>query len=443
MAISTLGIILLTRTIGPEAYGLYAAAFGIFTYLVNLSTWGVEVYLIRREGEPQLQDYHQAFSLLLLLGSVGAGLAILILPFLERWVGLEGFGPVATAMFSGLPIVLLGRVPLARLERALAYRSVALIELSVLVAYYLVALPLAYQGLGPWAPLGGWWAQELLRLALLYRASAYRPRLHWESARAREMVRYGLGFSASIWVWQLRMLVNPLVVGRYAGADAVGYVALTIRMVEQLGFVKDITWRLSVPALARVQEDLSRTVRAITEGMTLQTMAAGAPLVGFSLLAPWIIPVLFGSRWLSVVEIYPFIALGYLANTGFNVHSSALYVLKKNWQVAIFHVAHVVLFAGAALLLVPYLGVKGYGWAEVAALPSYILVHIWVAAYIGRPTYSHAGIWFAAWAIPLLGWQFLGPWAVIGIIAPLVWPGTRRELLRTVEMVWEAISPAK
>lgn len=75
-----------------------------------------------------------------------------------------------------------------------------------------------------------------------------------------------------------------------------GYVALAIRIVEQLGFVKDVAWRLSIPALARMQQDLMRTVRAITEGITLQTMAAGVSLVGFSLVAPWIIPVVFGSR---------------------------------------------------------------------------------------------------------------------------------------------------
>lgn len=75
-----------------------------------------------------------------------------------------------------------------------------------------------------------------------------------------------------------------------------GYVALAIRIVEQLGFVKDVTWRLSIPALARMQQDQMRTVRAITEGITLQTMAAAVSLVGFSLVAPWIIPVAFGSR---------------------------------------------------------------------------------------------------------------------------------------------------
>src|SRR5829696_7620278 len=88
VAIGVIGVILLTRTIGPEAYGLYAAALGIFLYLFYLSQWGVEVYLIRREGEPQPHEYNQAFTLLLLLGLAGAGLAITALPLLERWVRL-------------------------------------------------------------------------------------------------------------------------------------------------------------------------------------------------------------------------------------------------------------------------------------------------------------------------------------------------------------------
>lgn len=63
---------------------------------------------------------------------------------------------------------------MARLERALAYRRLALIELAAQMAFYLVALTLAYRGLGVWAPIGGWWVAELLRLGLFYRVSAYR-----------------------------------------------------------------------------------------------------------------------------------------------------------------------------------------------------------------------------------------------------------------------------
>src|SRR5919112_5094854 len=122
IAIGVAGMILLTRAIGPGAYGLYAAAMGIVVYLSGLSKWGIDVYLIRREEEPQPQDYHQAFSLLLMLGLTVAGLGILALPFLESWVRLEGFGPLAVALFSSLPVSLLHLVPLARLERELDYR---------------------------------------------------------------------------------------------------------------------------------------------------------------------------------------------------------------------------------------------------------------------------------------------------------------------------------
>jgi PST family polysaccharide transporter len=434
MVIGAVGVLLLTRIIGPGSYGVYGAALGVYVYLLQLSQWGIKVYLIRREEEAQPQDYHQAFSLLLFLGLASTGLAILALPLLESWIRIEGFGVVAVAMFAVLPVQLLGLVPMAHLERELDFRRVAMIELSGQTVYFLVALPLAYRGLGPWAPVAGWWAQQLITSGLCFRAAAYRPRLYWETGRARAMVGYGLGYSSSIWVWQLRNLVGPLIVGRYGGAVAVGYVTLAIRMLEQLSFVKTAVWRLSLAALARLQQDRARLVRAISEGMSLQTMALGPFLAIFGLAAPWIVPALFGPQWVPVLEIYPFIALGYLVNAMFNLHSSALYVLRRNGAVTAFHLLHITLFAGAALLLVPRLGLVGYGWAEVVALPSYLLLHLLLVRHVGRPGYARAIVWLVASGVPLFAWQ-LGPWAWACAALPLLWPPTRRELWRITKMV--------
>ena len=436
VAVTAIGVVLLTRAIGPTAYGLYAIAYGIYVYLFSLGQWGVDVYLIRQKDEPQPQDYHQAFSLVLLLGAVGAGSVILALPLLERWLQLVGFKPLAIAVFAVLPIQLLGVVPLARLERALDYRKVALSELSGKIALYAVALPLAYQGLGSWAPVWGLWSSQLLISGLLYWQARYWPRFYWEFARVRRMVGYGLGYSASDWVWNARYLVNPLIVGRYGGADAVGYVDLAIRLTDQLSHVVVLTtWRLSVAAFARLQEDKARLVRAVSEGMSLQLMAVGPILGGFGLVAPWLLPLLFGPQWLPVLEVYPFIAAGTLVNAMFTLHSSALYVLRRIWEVASLNLLNIFLFAGSALLLVPYLGFKGYGWAEMVALPSYILPMMWFQLYLGRLRYAQALVWLAAWIIPLFSWQ-LGPWTCISVIVPLIWPATRSELLQAVSMVW-------
>ena len=109
-------------------------------------------------------------------------------------------------------------------------------------------------------------------------------------------------------------------------------------------------------------------------------------------------------------------------------------MLRRIWQVAAFHVLYLLLFAGSALLLVPDLGIRGYAWAEVAALPSFVLLLIWFQVHVGRLRYARAGVWFAAWAIPLFSWQ-LGPWVWTSILVPLILPTTRKDLLQAVAMV--------
>jgi O-antigen/teichoic acid export membrane protein len=426
--LSTVGMILLARAIGPDAYGVYAAAFGIYIYVANVCRWGVDVYLVRRESEPPLQDYHQAFSLLLLVSFAGTGLAILALPLLERWMQLDRFGPVAAALFAALPLMVLSTVPLARLERALDFRNIALVELSGQVALYIVALPSAYLGLGPWAPVVGMWASQLLTLVLLYRTSGYRPRLHWEFARVRAMMGYGLGISASDWLWNLGNLVNPLIVGRYVGAEAVAQVALAARLVEQAGSIIMIpSTRISTPVFARLQADTAQLRKALAEAMSLQLMMQGPVLAVIGLVAPWIVPLLLGPSWLPAVTVYPFIALSYLVGTAFSLHSALLWVLRRIWEVALFRLVHLVLLVVSALLLVPPLGLIGFGYAELLALPAWILLLVFFRMHVGKPVSAQAAVWFTAWAIPVIGWP-LGLWVWMSAILPLTLSITRWQL---------------
>lgn len=427
MVLSVVGVVLLTRAIGPEGYGLYAGPLSMFMFLFLVLQWGISVYLVRHEGDLQDSDYHQASSLLLLLGVTGAALASSIMPLLNRWLSIEGFGPVALALFAGLPITLLRLVPQARLERALDFRRVAMVELLGQAVYYLTALPLAYQGLGPWSPVAGWWVQQLLATVLLYRMAKYRPRIYWEPGRARTMIGYGLSYSASTWVYNARLLVNPLVVGGYAGAEAMGYVALTIRVIEILAFAKVAIWRLSIAALGRLQRDGARLLSALSQGMELQILAVGPALVGFGLVGPWLMPPLFGSDWLPVLSIFPFLAAAKLVDSIFSLHSSVLYVLRRNWDMTIFHLVHVLLFIGGALLFVPWQGIEGYGWAEVLALMSYPVIHLYVVREVGRPSYRHAVVWTAAFALALF-WQELGWVAASGLVGIALWPETWRAL---------------
>lgn len=434
MVIGLIGSVLVLRTIGPKAYGLFAGTFSISGYISFLSQWGINIYLIRHETEPSDEDFHQAFSLLLLLGIIGCLAGLALLPLVIQWLKISAVTPLAVALFAALPLQLTNLVPMARLERALDYRRVALVELCGQLAYYVLALPLAFWGAGPWTLVGGFWMQLFVCSGMLYRMTGYRPCWFFDYHRAIIMARYGLGFSGATWLWQLRVLVNPLIVGRYLGAEAMGYVALASRIVELLSFVKAATWRLSISALAKVQSDPVRLAKAVGDGMRLQVMGLGPLLAIFAWCAPWVLSWIYGQQWLAVMKLYSFIALGSLTNAGFTMHASALAIQRQNWRLTCIAGVLTAVIYGAAFVLVKKLGLTGYGWAEIAALPCYYLYHLATRKHFHRLSYVKFAIWWAGCGLALFVHQ-LGWWCSLGLVALLLWNETWRE----IGQMWQAV----
>jgi PST family polysaccharide transporter len=392
--LSLIGVLFITRVIGPTEYGLYGVGYGIVSFLGGLGIWGLDVYLLRKTSTPEQQDYDQVFTLLLCISSVFTLSLVLGQHIIAQMLKLPQVAPLLATLGLTLPISLLNLPLTIKLDRDLNFQRVAYIELISQISYYVIALPLAHQGAGAWAPVSGLWLQQITMVVLTFFSTNLRPRLCWKPSLIREMLAYGLSYSSSTWVWQLRSLVNPVIVGRFAGAEAVGFVALAIRLAEMLAFAKSVTWRLAMAALAKLENDSFRLRKSIEEGMRLQALAVGLPMAAFAIAAPVILPLVFGKDWTPVLYIFPLIAIGYIFNSIFNLHSSVLYLLGKNLLVTWFHAAHIALFAGSTFLLVPYLGMVGYGWAEIAALASYIVIHIYTAKQIGSPNYTVALSWF-------------------------------------------------
>lgn len=428
MVLSIVSLFLVTRLIGPENYGLFIAAFGVFSYLQKIGQLGINFYLIREiNPEEEPHNYHQGFTLILLLGILCLIFGIIAIPFLAQWTKVGNFASLAIALFFSLPFVLCFQIPLAKLERELNYKKVAMIELLNQCLYVLVSVYFAWQGAGAWALVAAWWAQTLQSVVLFFWSSGYRPRLFWNLALVKDMLGYGITLSAAQWLFFSRDLVNPLLVGRFAGMEAVGFVALAIRLVEVLSFVKHATWRISMAALAKIQDNPPKLRLAITEGMGLQVLALGPILAVVAWTLPLVIGFAFGEGWSAALQVYPFIAWAYLTNSLFNLHSSTLYVLRKNVSVALFHLLHAALFVGGACLLIPKLGFVGYGWAEVIALASYGLIHLFITKIIGSPDYRLALLWWAACSLALFVQQ-LGIWTGFGLLLVLLLPITRQQI---------------
>jgi PST family polysaccharide transporter len=421
VALKFVGVLIVSRILGPANYGAYIAAYSVYMFVLAAGQAGISVYLIQSEGAFSPSRIGAATTFLLAQSAMIVVLVELLAGPLGAYANIPGFPEVLRIIIVALPIQAFSVPAQALVERRLDLKGVAIIEMSTLAGYYACALPLALAGFGPSALAYALIFQYLLAAPITYAVARAKPVFGWDARFIGEMTRFAIGFSASNVVWQLRALVNPFIVGPALGAASVGIVGLTIGILELLTLVRTMLWRITIATLARFRNDTEKLRRIIGEGMEIHLLMIGTLLLGFGWLGGLIVPAIFGARWLPIFHVYPCIALSYLTMAAFNMHSAALPLLNRNWLLAAFLAANALALACAAWFFTRAFGIQGYGYAEVAALPAYWMLHHFLSRLRIAPNYHPTAVWWIGAAIGLF-WRELGPWAIAAPFAALLIP---------------------
>ncbi|MBV8050483.1 MAG: oligosaccharide flippase family protein [Acidobacteriaceae bacterium] len=375
VVVSLGNMLVMTWWIGPHAYGVFVTAITMVALLAAIARSGIDTYLVRMEAGPDERVYGTAATVLLAISLALAAIAAAATPFLIHWYGDREFAGPYLFLLLTIPVTALTGVPMAKLERALEFRRVAAIELSGQALGLLVSAVLAWLRAGVWAPVAGQFAWQSFTLVAALVSASIALRFQFDARIAREMLSYGVGLTASLRIWQLRTLVNPLLVGRFAGPEAVAFIALAVRIAEALGTIRLAAGRMAIAALARLQSRREDFRKTLQQALYLQVLTLGSLLAAFALLGPVILPRVIGARWNPSLTLYPFVAAGVLVNSVYNLQASALFVIGRQWLVLQSYSAHLAGLSAATLFLLPRCGIAGYGWAELIACGSYFIIH--------------------------------------------------------------------
>jgi O-antigen/teichoic acid export membrane protein len=373
--VSVGNMLVMTWWLGPHVYGLFVTAISLVAFLATISRAGVDTYLVRQPASPDQSMYDTAHAIILLASFTLVIIAASITPLLIRWYGEHEFVAPFLVLLVTVPVSGLTGVPMARLERELNFRKIAAIELTGQILGLLTAILLAWAEAGIWAAVAGQLMWQTATLIATFRAAELRFNLRLHASHWKPMCSFGLGMTLSLRMWQLRTLVNPLLVGRIAGTEVVAFVALAIRIAEALGTFRLAAGRIAIAALARLQEQRDKFRSALERALFLQVITLGPLLSLFALAGPIAVRHLMGARWIPSLTVYPFVATGVLVNSIYNLQASALFVMEKHWIVMRSYLAHVVMLSGSAWLLLPHCGIAGYGCAELLACCAYFAIH--------------------------------------------------------------------
>ncbi|MDW8105873.1 MAG: oligosaccharide flippase family protein [Armatimonadota bacterium] len=402
VGLSTAGLLLLTRIVGPENYGIFAAALGLSNYVLMLAQMGIRVYLVRSEGTPEI--WNQAFWW---VGATSVSLSMLVVIGVAVaqlfWIRTEGFLTTAIVMLAGTPLAAVGAIPQTMLERSLRYRRIAALELGAQASGYAIGIPLAQLGYGIWALVASYWVSLAVSSGGAFVSARYFPRWHWDLALLRPMVRFGVAQGASYWLYMCKDLIPALVLLPLGGKDAVGHYALATRLLEVLNFAPVTIRRVADPMYARLRHDSAKLLRAMYLASLGQMLALATVCLLFSIVAWYVLPPLFGTQWQIplVMIVFAILVAEQLLTAVFGTQAQALAIAgypQVGARIGAIFLPHLALVTALAVWLAPP------RWAPVAYAVAYYWAHLpnnWqlhraTRRYIGQPYYGVSLLWALA-----------------------------------------------
>ncbi|MBA3346030.1 MAG: lipopolysaccharide biosynthesis protein [Gemmatimonadales bacterium] len=302
---------LLARLLSPRDFGQVGLATAYIGFWSLAARLGLTAAIVRRPALTE-RDIRAGFTLAVLLGLTAAGLVWVTAPLAARALGSASLTGIIRALGLSLAISGLSTVADALVQRQLAWARLVRVDLaSTIVGQSAVSCVLAALGLGPWSLVGGTLASSAIRGVLLLRTQPHAKRPLFAGTEIRHLLRYGGNFALARGLNYAAQQGDNVVVGRTLGLEALGFYsrAFKLMMMPVSNFGLILT-RVLFPIMARIQGEAERVRTGYLTGLAVLSLVTGPLSALMVTLAPEIVLVLLGSKWLATVVPFQILSLG-------------------------------------------------------------------------------------------------------------------------------------
>lgn len=233
-----LSVYLLALWFMPKDYGTFGIIlswFGVSCFFCDI---GLASVLVQQQQTPSKRQLETTLALQLTLSTIIAGIFIIFARAISEYnsLGEDGVEMIRT-LFVSLPVLAMRNPAKIDLERGLAFKTIAAIELIESLVLYGAQLLLAWQGLGAFSVI---WANTLRTCvgSLLYLLSTKNlliPRMNLRTLKS--MLPLGSRYQLNALLPSLKAMIFPLIVGRVLDISTLGLVSWTIGIVSLPQFI--------------------------------------------------------------------------------------------------------------------------------------------------------------------------------------------------------------
>jgi len=301
--------IVVIRLLTPADYGLLAMATVFVEFFGMMAQFGVGTALVQA-AEIDERKLRQMFGFAIVV-NVGLFAAMyfgapLIAVFFEEPRLVEIVRVLAVPFLVGI----FAMIPEVQLSRKLDYKTLSLIGLTSAIAASLTTLVLALMGAGVWSLVwgslvaAGWSTVSLNLVSPFFKL----PEFSYRGTRALMLFGGNVTITRILWFWYSQ--ADIIIAGKLFGKDLLGTYSVSMHLATLPATkLSTIINQVSFPAFARIQHDRERYASSFLLVVRLLSFVVFPMLWGMSSIAPELVQVLLGEKWLAATVPLQLLAL--------------------------------------------------------------------------------------------------------------------------------------
>ncbi|MBN1656831.1 MAG: lipopolysaccharide biosynthesis protein [Anaerolineae bacterium] len=298
---------ILARLLVPEDFGIVALALFFSNLIASIATFGLNGAMIQRHKlEPAAISTHFAMRLTLMLA--GVVLTLLAIPLFNYFYPDRPLlVPILLTLMVVNAVNAATSTPNVLLERRLAFRRLAILDILSSATMLVVASYLAISGWGPWSLVLGEQLAGALVSAVgvwVYRPP-WRPSFHIDRSIARQYLQFGRYVLASLQITYLLDQFDDFWTATALGSTAAGFYS---KAYEYARYPRRVVARpfqsVFFSAYARLQQDRVRLSKAYYRLNSLVVRLGFLFSLILWLVAAEFIELLLTARWLPMITTF-------------------------------------------------------------------------------------------------------------------------------------------
>ncbi len=303
IALLFLSIIVLSRLLTPEDFGLIACLTPIIAFITLLQDLGLQQAVIQRE---KISD-EQINKVFWVLSAVGLFFAIslcILSPAIAWFYNDERLVWITILASIPLAITSMASLPLSLLNRSMKFNNIAIIDITANTLGFIATVIGALLGMSYWSLLITPFFLALTTFLGALWLSKWRPNKP-QFKLDEDILHFGANLTGSNIINFFARNLDNILIGRYEGIQPLGFYERAYKLLMfPLSSINAPISKVIIPILSNVQSDKQRVRRIYLRVIGMLTLVIVPGMAAILMVSEDIVLLLFGEEWLAVAPIF-------------------------------------------------------------------------------------------------------------------------------------------